>query len=403
MDNIVVIGAGQAGASLVAKLRALGHEGSVTLVGEEPVLPYERPPLSKGYLLGDLDQERLYLRQQSFYDEHRIETLLGCPVERIDRANRTVHLDGRSLPYDALALTTGSTPVRLPADVGGELPGVFVVRTLADVDALAQECRAGARALVVGGGYIGLEAAAVFSARDMQVTVVEIAERILRRVACAATSDYFRSLHTARGVDVREGAALEELIGDERVRSARLSDDSVIDVDLVVVGIGVRPSSSLAHRAGLDVDDGIAVDDRGRTSDPAVWAAGDCASFPFHGRRIRLESVQNAVDQANVVAANMLGADVPYDPVPWFWSDQYDVKLQIAGLNSEFDSVAVRPGTRDGAVSHWYYRDGRLLSVDAMNDPRSYMLGKRLLEAGVVVDPAVAADPTADLKALLPA
>jgi len=403
VKKIVVVGAGQAGASLVGKLRALGHDGSITLVGEEADLPYERPPLSKAYLLGKLERERLYLRPQSFYDEHDIDTVLGHRVDLIDRASQAVAINGKSYEYDMLALTTGSSPVRLSSEAGGDLLGTFVVRTLSDVDLLAGECRPGARALVVGGGYIGLEAAAVFSSRGMTVTVVEMAERILQRVASTQTSDYFRALHRDHGVEIREGAGLDRLVGEDRVTGARLSDGSELDVDVVVVGIGVRPSTELAASAGLELDNGIAVDHLGRTSDPAIWAAGDCASFPYQDRRIRLESVQNAVDQATFVAENMLGAGRSYEPVPWFWSDQYDVKLQIVGLNTGFDSVTVRPGRREGAVSHWYYKGPQLLSVDAMNEPRSYMLGKRLLEAGVSADPAVIADPTRDLKDLLPA
>ena len=403
LRTIVIIGAGQAAASLAAKLRALGHQGPITLIGDESDLPYERPPLSKSYLLGKAERERLCLRPQAFYDEHQITVITGCRVDAIDRERRSVCAGGHWHDYDLLALTTGSVPRRLPAAVGGDLAGTFVVRTLADVDAMARQCRPGGRALIVGGGYIGLEAAAVFRVLGMNVTLLEMAPRILQRVAAPQTSDYFRDLHRSHGVEIREGSQLVRLTGTDRMTGALLADGTELEADLAVFGIGVRPAVDLAAAAGLALDDGIAVDATGRTSDPAIWAAGDCASFPFKGRRLRLESVQNAIDQASLVAENMLGAGKDYVPVPWFWSDQYDVKLQIAGLNAGYDRVVVRSGPKDGVVSHWYYAGEQLLAVDAMNDPRSFMFGKRLLERGANADPAAIANPSVNLKELLPA
>ena len=404
MSGIVVIGAGQAGSALVAKLRSLGHDGPLTLIGAETDPPYQRPPLSKAYLLGEMPRERLWLRPPSFYAEQGIALRTGVAATAIDRAARRVSLsDGTALDYDRLALTTGAHPRRLPAALGGDLGGVFTVRTLADVDAMAPAMRPGARLLVVGGGYIGLEAAAVARKLGLAVTLIELAPRILARVACAETAAWFRALHLSHGVDLREATGLDRLEGDGEVRAAVLSDGTRLPVDLVVVGIGVAPDTALAEAAGLRIDNGIAVDGFGRSSDPAIWAAGDCASFPRDGGRIRLESVQNAIDQAENVAADMLGAGTPYAPQPWFWSDQYDVKLQIAGLNAGHDRIVVRPGARAGTVSHWYYRGDALISVDAMNDPRAYMIGKRLIEAGISPDPAQVADPAADLKALVAA
>ncbi len=404
MGGIVVVGGGQAGASLVAKLRALGYEGELTLICEEPVPPYQRPPLSKKYLLGEMELERLYLRPESFYTENKIRLMTGTRVAAINPGEKTVTTEvGDTVAYDQLALTTGSQPRFLPAAIGGDLDGVHVVRTLADIDAMAPAVAEGARALIIGGGYIGLEAAAVARQKGMDVTLIEMAPRILQRVAAEATSDYFRDLHTSHGVRILEGIGLTRLTGDDHVTGAVLSDGREIDVDLAIVGIGITPDSFLAETAGLKIDNGIAVDAEGRTSDPAIWAAGDCASFPWNGGRLRLESVQNAIDQAECVAENMLGAGRPYDPHPWFWSDQYDVKLQIAGLATGHDRVVVRPGDREGAVSHWYYAGQRLVAVDAMNDPRGYMIGKRLIEMGKSPDPEVIADPDTDLKALLKA
>jgi 3-phenylpropionate/trans-cinnamate dioxygenase ferredoxin reductase subunit len=400
MGGIVVVGAGQAGASLAAKLRAEGYAGPLTLVGDEPVPPYQRPPLSKKYLLGEMEVERLYLRPLSFYAEQGIDLRLGVPVTAIDRAARTITLGGEALGWDQLALTTGALPRRLPAAAGGALAGVHVVRKLADVDGMAPAFAPGRRVVIVGGGYIGLEAAAVAAGRGLRVTLIEAAPRILARVAAPETADWFRALHTRHGVEILEGAALERLTGEGHVTGARLADGREIAADFVIVGIGILPDTRLAEAAGLALDNGIATDAFGRTSDPAIWAAGDCASFPHGGGRLRLESVPNAIDMAEAVAANMLGAGKPYVPAPWFWSDQYDVKLQIAGLNAGHDRIVVREGA-GGARSHWYFAGDRLLSVDAMNDPRAYMVGKRLIEAGRSADPAVLADPSADLKALL--
>ena len=403
MSHIVVIGAGQAGSSLVAKLRKEGFDGEITLIGAETAPPYQRPPLSKAYLLGEMDKERLFLRPESFYVDNAIALTLGATVTGIDPGAKTVSLGDEVMAYDQLALTTGSDPRRLPAAIGGDLDGVFVVRGLADVDAMAPHVSEGKRVLIVGGGYIGLEAAAVCAKRGLAVTLVEMADRILQRVAAPETSDYFRALHQGHGVDIREGTGLERLEGkDGKVTRALLSGGETLDVDFVVVGVGIAPATDLAEQAGLTIENGIRVDALGRTSDPSIWAAGDCASFPYQGGRIRLESVPNAIDQAEVVAQNMLGAGKDYVAKPWFWSDQYDVKLQIAGLNSGYDNVVTRQGAGQ-TVSFWYYKGDQLVAVDAMNDPRAYMVGKRLIDGGKTADKAVVADPEADLKLLLKA
>jgi 3-phenylpropionate/trans-cinnamate dioxygenase ferredoxin reductase subunit len=257
--------------------------------------------------------------------------------------------------------------------------------------------------LIVGGGYIGLEAAAVASKLGLKVTLLEMADRILQRVAAPETSDYFRELHISKGVDIREGLGLDRLLGDERVTGASLTDGSQIDVDFVIAGVGILPADHLASNAGIEIENGIKTNAFGQTSDPHIWAAGDCASYPAGGIQRRLESVQNAIDQSELVAENILGAGKSYDPKPWFWSDQYDVKLQIAGLNIGFDKVVTRAGDKDGAVSHWYYDGDKLLAVDAMNDPRAYMVGKRLIEAGKSPSSEAIASPKTDLKELLKA
>lgn len=402
MRHIVVIGAGQAGSSCVVKLRNSGFDGKVTLIGAETQPPYQRPPLSKAYLMGDMTLERLYLRPHSFYGEHDIDLRLGTTVEAIDPAQRQITVSGDRTDYDELVLTTGSIPHRLPAAIGGALDGVHVVRGLVDVDAMAPRFSKGARVLIVGGGYIGLEAASVAAKLGLEVTLVEMAPRILQRVAAPETSDFFRDLHKSHGVDIREGVGLERLTGEGAVSGAVLTDGSTLDVDFVIVGVGIAPATALAEAAGVALDNGIAVDSFGRTAVDHIWAAGDCASFPYRGGRIRLESVPNAIEQAEVVAENIMGAEKEYLAKPWFWSDQYDVKLQIAGLNTGYDRVVTR-GSAPDPVSFWYYQGDTLLAVDAANDPRGYMVGKRLIESGKSPAAEVIADATSDLKALLKA
>ena len=398
--RVVIAGAGQAGATLAAKLRALGHAGEIVMLGDEPALPYQRPPLSKAYLLGEMAQDRLWLRAPEFWDENRVELRLGQPVTGLDPAARTVTAGGQAVSYDHLVLTTGSKPRALPAAIGGALEGVHTVRSLADVDAMRPAFQPGRRVIIVGGGYIGLEAAAVASKMGLQVTVLEMAHRILQRVAAPETSDRVRALHQAHGVTILESTGLERLVGEGRVTGAILMDGRTLPADFVIVGVGVVPNTGLAEAAGLTLDNGIATDAMGRTSDTAIWAAGDCASFPWAGGRLRLESVGNAIDMAEAVAANILGANEPYEAKPWFWSDQYDLKLQIAGLNTGYDHVILRQVGE--ATSVWYYRGDNLLAVDAMNDPRAYMVGKRLIEAGKSPTPdAVRTIP--DLKSLLTA
>ena len=400
MSRTIVIGAGQAGAALVAKLRSGGYAGTITLIGEEPAPPYQRPPLSKAYLMGEMDEERLYLRSADYYATNDITLRLGQPVTGIDRVAKTVTLGDAALPYDQLALTTGSVPRRLPAAIGGALGGIYTVRSLADVDAMRAEFAPGRRVVIIGGGYIGLEAAAVASKLGLEVTVVEMAPRILQRVAAPETSDHFRALHRAHGVTLLEGVGLERLLGDDHVTAARLTDGREVPADFVIAGVGILPATALAEMAGLALDNGIRTDAHGRTSDPSIWSAGDCASFPWRGGRVRLESVQNAIDQAETVAGNMLGAAKDYAPTPWFWSDQYDCKLQIAGLNTGYDHIVTR-GPEGEAVSYWYFKGDQLLAIDAMNDPRAYMVGKRLLEMGRSVDADTLRNPDTVLKALL--
>ncbi|WP_162653464.1 FAD-dependent oxidoreductase [Lentilitoribacter sp. Alg239-R112] len=401
MSNIIIIGAGQAGSSAAFKLRALGYEGSITLIGEEAYAPYQRPPLSKAYLLGELETDRLLLKPKASYEDNNIRLILGATVKSMDPAKQVVCVGDETLNYDELILTTGSSPIALPTSMGGSLQRVYSIRTLADIDAMAPEFVEGHKVLIVGGGYIGLEAAAVSAKKGLDVTVVEMADRILQRVAAPETSDYFRQLHQSHGVTIHEGVGLNRLIGEGSVHGAELSNGETLDVDFVLVGIGIRPNITLAEDVGIKIENGIETDAFGRTSHPHIWAAGDCASFPFNDKRIRLESVPNAIGQAEAIAGNIMGAQTEYVAKPWFWSDQFDIKLQIAGLNTGFDRVVVRSNAQPQSISHWYYAGETLLAVDAMNAPREFMIGRRLIENGKSPDPVLIANPETDLKSLM--
>ncbi|AYM56714.1 NAD(P)/FAD-dependent oxidoreductase [Agrobacterium fabrum] len=402
-ERLVIVGAGQAAFALASKLRALKDERPITIIGSEDAYPYQRPPLSKKYLLGEMSFDRLMFRPEEWYAENNVDIRLSTWVEEIDRAAKTVRMqDGSTLSYDKLALATGAAPRLLPASIGGDLEGVLTVRDKRDADRLVEEMKPGRRLLVIGGGYIGLEAAAVAHKLGLEVTLIEMADRILQRVAAKETADIMRGIHQAHGVSIREKTGLVRLVGmDGRVAAAELSDGSMLDVDFVIVGIGVTPNDRLARESGLDVGNGIVVDALTRTSDADIHAVGDCAMLPWRGQHVRLESVQNAVDQAEAAAAVLAGTEAAYEAKPWFWSDQYEVKLQIAGFNLGYDETMLRPGAREGSWSVWYFRDGRFVAVDAVNDAKAYVAGKKLLDIGAEPDRAILADAAADLKLLL--
>lgn len=399
----VIIGGGQAAISLMAELRALAPDRPITLISDEPWLPYQRPPLSKGYLGGELTTERLALRPAEWFASEGIETMLGIRVEAIDRkAARLALSDGRTLPFDDLVLCTGARARPLPEAMSHGLKGIYTLRGVADADALKSEMQPGRRVLIIGGGYIGLEFASIAVKTGLKVTLVETAERILGRVAAAETADYFRGLHRLKGIDLREATQVTELVGDPHVKQARLSDGEVLAVDFVLAGIGAVAGDDLARAAGLAIDNGIAVDDHCRTSDPQILAAGDCTSFIRGETRLRLESVQNAIEQGEAAAATLTGSTAGRKFSPWFWSDQYDTKLQIAGLSQGYTRVIKRPAKREGAQSIWYLKRDKLVAVDAINDPASYMTGRRLIDAGITPSPEEIADPAFALVKLMP-
>ena len=401
--RLVIVGAGQAAFALAAKLRALKDERPITIIGSEDAHPYQRPPLSKKYLLGEMSFDRLMFRPVEWYAENNVDIRLSTWVEEIDGAAKSLRMqDGSTLSYDRLVLATGASPRLLPASIGGDLEGVLTVRDKRDADRLMEEMKPGRRLLVIGGGYIGLEAAAVARKLGLDVTLIEMADRILQRVAAPETADIMRGIHQANGVAIREKTGLVRLVGmDGRVAAAELSDGSTLDVDFVIVGIGVTPNDRLARESGLDVGNGIVVDEYTRSSDKDIHAVGDCALLPWRGQHVRIESVQNAVDQAEAAADVLAGTEIAYDARPWFWSDQYEVKLQIAGFNLGYDETVLRPGAREGSWSVWYFRDGRFVAVDAVNDAKAYVSGKKLLDTGAEPDRTILADPSADLKLLL--
>ena len=401
MATTIVIGAGQAGAEVVSKLRDQGHEDRLVLIGQENYLPYQRPPLSKKYMAGEMTLERLFLRPKEFYTEKNVELHIGKSALRIDPDQKIVEFNDGNLDYDHLVLATGSRPRDLPPYIGGKVKNLFTMRDLNDANSIGTFMKSGMRLLIVGGGYIGLEAAATARKFGVDVTLVEIEERILKRVAAKETSDYIRSLHISNGVNIKEAVGLGKLeIADDKVLSASLTDGSDINVDFVIVGIGITPNTELAEGANLKINNGIFINDKCQTSVSNIYAAGDCTSFEYKDTLVRLESVGNAIDQATIVAQNIMKQNTNYIPKPWFWSDQYDLKLQIAGLNTGYDDVVVRKG-KNKQVSHWYFKGQSLLAVDALNDPRCYMIGKRLIEENKSPPKNQLRDENFNLKVLL--
>ena len=396
-EHLVVVGGGQAAAQTVQMLRQHNYLGAITLLADEPYAPYQRPPLWKKYLAGELPRERLLLRPAAFYAEKNVTLRLGCRVAELEPAARRVRLaDGRTLGYDRLLLATGSRPRRLDVP-GTTLRGVHYLRTLADVDGITAELTAGARVVLIGAGFIGLEVAAVLRHRGLDVTVLEAFERVLGRAVGPEVAAFYADCHRAAGVALHCSVTVRALHGSERVTAIETTDGRQFPCDVAIIGIGVVPNVELAAAAGLPCDNGIAVDELARTADNCVVAAGDCTSHPINGRRVRLESVPNAVHQARVAAGTLLGTPAPYAEVPWFWSDQYDVKLQIVGLSHGHDQVVLRgdPATRSFAA--FYLRDGELLAVDAINSPREFAHAKKLVAARAKIAPEVLRDASADL------
>ena len=390
-DPLVIIGAGQAASQLVASLAQDGFQGEICLVGDEPHLPYQRPPLSKKFLAGELALDRLYVKPAAFYEKAGSRLLLGQRAQRIDRAGRAVLLaDGSRLPYSTLVLATGSRPRELP------LPGAFYLRNIADVDAIRARLAPGKSLVVIGGGYIGLELAAVAVKLGVAVTVLEQAPRLMARGVGPVVSQFYTRLHGEEGVVIRTGAMVRSLEGKRVV-----CEGARYDADIVVVGAGAVPNVELAREAGLAVEDGIVIDEQCRTDDASIYAIGDCASqhHGLAGRRLRLESVHNALEQARIAAAAICGRKPPAVQVPWFWTDQYDVKMQMAGLSADHDLAVVRGDAERGrSFAVFYLREGTLIAVDAINRAPEFMMSKQLIAERAKIDPARLGDESVAMK-----
>lgn len=400
-DSIVIIGAGQAGAQVVQSLRADGFTGPITMVGDEPYLPYQRPPLSKKFLAGELELERMFIRPAEFYAEAKVNLRLGVKATFIDRAARSVTLsDGSKHAYSHLVIATGSA-VRKLGLPGSNLPGIFYLRDIKDVQAIQSHFRSGARLVIVGAGYIGLEVAAVAVKHGIHVTVLEMMDRVMARVAAPVVSAFYEKEHRGAGVDLRLKTAITGFEGTTKVTGVQTSAGH-LPADFVVVGVGIQPVIDIAVAAGLTCENGIVVDEFARSSDPAIFAAGDCTVHPsiIAGRTLRLESVQNAIEQAKAASSAICGKPQPYADVPWFWSDQYDLKLQIAGIADASDVKVLRgdPATRKFAVFH--LRDGIVAAVECINAAPEFMMGRQLIAKRARIAPERLADVNIPMKSI---
>jgi 3-phenylpropionate/trans-cinnamate dioxygenase ferredoxin reductase component len=402
--GVIIVGAGHGGAQAAIALRQNGYAGSITVIGREPEIPYERPPLSKEYLAQEKPFERIQIRPAAFWEEKQVEMLLGDAVASVDPVAKAATLEsGKTLNYNYLIWAAGGDPRRLDCP-GSDLAGVHVVRTRADVDAIMAALPETRQVAVIGGGYIGLEAAAVLRKLGKEVVLLEALPRVLARVAGEELSAFYEAEHRAHGVDLRTGVGVAALEGEASVSAVRLADGSVVDADMVIVGIGIIPSVQPLLAAGAESGNGVAIDPHCRTSLPDIFAIGDCAAHMngfASGAVIRLESVQNANDQATIAAKAICGELLPYQATPWFWSNQYDLKLQTVGLSMGYDQTVLRgdPATRSFSVI--YLKGGQVRALDCVNMVKDYVQGRKLVEAGAVIDPARLADTDTPLKELL--
>jgi len=401
-NAVVIVGAGEAGGQTAISLRQGGFDGPVTVIGDEPYVPYERPALSKQFLAGELEMERMYLRAANFYGEKDIRLRLQEKVTAIQPGQGVTLSDGSVIEGDAIVLATGGRVRQLPID-GADLTGVHYLRTIDDVLGFRDSIKPGTKLAIVGGGYIGLEVAAVAAKHGCKVTVLEMEGRVLNRVVAPEVSEFYTRLHTEEGVDIKTNVRVSGFKGDGQVAAVGCADGTEIKTDCVIIGIGIIPNIELAEAAGLNVDNGITVDAFTRTSVDGVYAVGDCSNHPndLLGRRLRLESVQNAISQGKTAANTILGTETPYAEVPWFWSDQYDVKLQMTGINDPDDQVVVRGDSSTRSFSVCYLRDGVLVAVNAMNRAKDFLQAKKAIAAKIRPAESRLTDPEVPLKEFL--
>ena len=403
-ENVLIIGAGQAGAQTAIFLRQNNFQGPITMIGDESYVPYERPPLSKGFLSGDVELERMTMRPAAFYADKNIDLRLKTNASHIDRVQKTIGLStGEVLPYGKLVLATGGR-VRRMICPGADIAGVHYLRNVDDVLGFREKLTAGVKLVIVGGGYIGLEVAAVAIARGCKVTILEMMPLVLNRVVAPEMSRFYTEVHRAAGVEIRTSETVTGFEGNGALTHVLCSDGTAIDADLAVIGIGIVPNVELAVEAGLGVDNGIIVDDCARTADADIFAVGDCANHPLRsvGERVRLESVPNALGQGKAAALAITGTPTPYDEVPWFWSDQYDLKLQMAGISKPGDAVVIRGDMAARKFSACYLRDGVFVACHAVNMAKDFLQSKKVIAQKVRPDPSLLADPATPLQSFLP-
>jgi len=401
MGNIVIIGAGQAAGQCIMSLKKMGNENPIVLIGEESHPPYQRPPLSKSYLEGKVGLERVYMKDKEFYEENGVEFLANTLVTKIDRENNKILTSNeKEISYEKLVICTGSRVRKI--DIGKkDLNNVFYLRTIDDVNSLKESIKDSKNISIIGAGYIGLEVAAVANGLGMNVSVFEMADRSMNRTVDPEISYYFENLHKEKGVAFHFNSQIKEFNGEGLISSIKIKDGTQIDTDILVIGIGILPNQELAEESGLDCDNGIIVDNRGKTSDPSIFSCGDCTNHPnkFLNKRIRLESVQNALEQSKVVAANLVGVDKTYEEIPWFWSDQYDQKLQIVGMPDQYDEI-VRRDSQVG-FSLFYLKESTIISVTTVNNPREFLICKKLVEKKVKISSDILKDESKDLNELV--
>ena len=400
--DVVIIGAGHAGGMMAISLRQQKYQGSITLIGEEEFLPYQRPALSKGFLAGETEEKSLYLKSQDYFDKNNIRIIRNHKIVDIDRNNKTVLLeDQKEIGYEKLVIATGSIVNKL--NTSSTDKGLYYLRTIRDSLKIRETLKDKNKIVIIGAGYIGLEIASVAIKKNLEVTVLELEKRVMSRVVSSEVSDFFQNKHQSEGVEFKFNTSVTDIEDQEQQKRIVCSDGSFLNTDLVVIGVGIKPNIKLAQSSGLECDDGIIVDDNGQTSDDHIFAVGDCSNHPnkILKRRLRLESVQNAVEQAKSVAAGISGNHRPYHQVPWFWSDQYNIKLQIAGISQHHDRRVIRGSPEEEKFAVFYQKDKRLIAVDAINSPKEFVTGKKLIQMQAEIPPELIRNVDVDLKEIV--